>query len=130
MDDKWLNDFVAKVNDSQVNPISVNTEKGIQYVHIGVEFLQFVMLNRFRILQVGQDAFKNFLALCAKGQSYEALLFIYKNMDTQTLLDKYKENALKLAGNAQQAEQDKAFWSSLINFLGDTLVSAALGSLL
>ncbi len=131
MDDRWFDQMINGATASQETPIAVKDRDGndlqIQITNVVIEYM---IANRFMILKVGKDIFKQFLLLCSNGQDLAALKLIYSNMDTAALINQYRENAIKLAEIYKQDQETKAFWLQMATTLGGKLISLALGSLI
>jgi len=131
LDDRWFDQMISRATTSQETPIAVKNKDGNDLqVSITNAFIEYMVANRFMILKVGKDTFKQFLLLCSDGQDLAALKLIYSNMDTTTLINQYKENAVKLAEIYKQDQDTKAFWLQMATTLGGKIISLALGSLI
>jgi hypothetical protein len=131
LDDRWFDQMISVASASQNNPIAVKDKDGNDLqVQITKVVIEYMVANRFMILKVGKDTFKQFLLLCSDGQDLAALKLIYSNMDTAALINQYKENAVKLAEIYKQDQDTKAFWLQMATTLGGKLISLALGSLI
>lgn len=131
LDDRWFDQMISGATASQETPIAVKDREGNDLqVQITKAVIEYMVANRFMILKVGKDIFKQFLLLCSDGQDLAALKLIYSNMDTAALINQYKENAVKLAEIYKQDQDTKAFWLQMATTLGGKLISLALGSLI
>jgi len=131
LDDKWFDNMISGATASQETPIAVKDRDGNDLqVQITNAVIEYMIANRFMILKVGKDTFKQFLLLCSNGQDLAALKLIYSGMDTTALINQYKENAVKLAEMYKQDQDTKAFWLQMATTLGGKLISLALGSLI
>jgi predicted CoA-binding protein len=131
LDEQWFNNMISGAKDSQTTPITVKDINGNDLeVKITYAVIEYMIENRFMILTVGKDLFKQFLLLCSNGQDLAALKLIYSNIDTAVLINQYKENAVKLAEIYKQDQDTKAFWLQLATTLGGKIISLALGSLI
>lgn len=131
LDDKWFDNMISGATASQETPIAVKDRDGNDLqIKITNAVIEYMIANRFMILKVGKDTFKQFLLLCSDGQDLVALKLIYSNMDTTALINQYKENAVKLAEIYKQDQDTKAFWLQMATTLGGKLISLALGSII
>jgi len=131
LDDRWFDQMITGATASQETPIAVKDRDGNDLqIKITTAVIEYMVANRFMILKVGKDTFKQFLLLCSDGQDLAALKLIYSNMDTAALINQYKENAVKLAEIYKQDQDTKAFWLQMATTLGGKLISLALGSLI
>jgi hypothetical protein len=122
--------MISGATASQDSPIAVKDKEGNDLqVQITNAVIEYMIANRFMILKVGKDVFKQFLLLCSDGQDLAALKLIYGNMDTTSLINIYKENAIKLAEVYKQDQEMRAFWLQMATTLGGRIISLALGSL-
>lgn len=129
----WVDGFIDNLqqvidNGGQV-PLRDNSGEEILIV-IRSDMLSFLVANRVRLAQVTIDAFKEFLKLMSKGQSFEALVIIYERIDNASLVDKYKEDTIKLAEIAKETQENRDFWISFGRQAVEKLVFSALGALL
>lgn len=128
---KWVDDFITKleeVSDSGGKVIVRDPNTGHDItVAIRNDLLIFLITNRFRLAQVSYNAFKNFLGLLEKQKDFEALVTIYQELDISDLLDKYKEDSIKLAQLALQTQADRLFWVEFIKQAAEKIVFSALG---
>jgi hypothetical protein len=131
LDEQWFDDMISGATASQETPIAVKDRDGNDLqVQITNAVIEYMITNRFMILKVGKDTFRQFLLLCSNGQDLAALKLIYSGMDTAALINQYRENAVKLAEIYKQDQDTKAFWLQMATTLGGKLISLALGSLI
>lgn len=131
---KWVDDFITKLEDvsdsgGKVTVRDPNTGHDV-LVAVENDMLVFLIANRFRLAQVSYDAFENFLGLMEQKRDFEALVAIYQELDVSDLLDKYKEDSIKLAQIAQQAQADRDFWVQFIKQASEKMVFSALSVLI
>ena len=131
LDDKWFNQMVDAAKASSTNPIPVKDRDGNDLlVKVTQGVLEYMIANRYMIIKVGKDTFKQFLMLCSDGKDLAALKLIYSQMDTSDLINQYKDNAVKLAEVYKQDQETKAFWLQMATSLGGKIISLALQSLI
>jgi hypothetical protein len=130
IDDKWFDNFIDDAKRSKDEPITVNKDGEDLKISIQNAIIEYMVANRFIIVKVGRDTFKQFLLLLSKGQDIGALRVIYEQMDTSDLIDKYRENAVKLAEVYKQEQETRAFWLQLATSLGGKIITLALGALI
>lgn len=97
---------------------------------VSVEVVNLLLANRHRLGRISLDVFKEALLNFSDLKTFDALYLIYNELDTQSLLDKYKENAEAMAGLAAQIQEDRTFWTAFANQAGARIVYAALAALL
>ena len=130
LDEQWFDQMITRATASQETPIQVKDKSGDDLqIQITTAVIEYMVANRYMILKVGKDVFKQFLLLCSDGQDLAALKLIYSGMDTSALINQYRDNAVKLAEIYKQDQETKAFWLQMATTLGGRLISLALGSL-
>ncbi len=130
----WVDSFIDKVEAAVSGggklPVVDKDNNITAYITIGIDFLRFLMANRVRLQMISIETFKHFLYLLSKKQDFDALITIYKELDTQSLVDKYKEDSIKLAEIAKESQENRDFWISFAKQAAERLVFSALGALL
>jgi hypothetical protein len=129
----WVDPFIERVEGAvrSGSKIQILDRDGNQvFVVIGQDFLRFLIANRIRLQQVALDTFKSFLSLLSEKKDFEALVVIYAALDNQSLVDKYKEDTIKLAEIAKQSQENRDFWINFAKQAAQRLVFSALGALL
>ena len=126
--DNWVIEFLNKIEF--LKDIKVDIDGQEVLVNIGKEVLDSIRDNYLSLIRIGRNTFKEALLLMSKGDDFNALVKIYEHLDNNELLDKYKEDTIKLAEVAAQVQVDKDFWISFCKTVGTKVVFAALGALL
>lgn len=129
VNDQWFDSMIGSAKESQQTPLTVTKDGSELKVEITNAVIEYMIANRFMIISVGKDTFKQFLLLCSNGQDIAALRLVYEKMDTSMLIDQYKDNAVKLAEVYKQDQANRAFWLQMATTLGGKIISLALGSL-
>ncbi len=65
-----------------------------------------------------------------KKKDFEALVLIYQQLDNSSLLDKYKEDSIKLAEIAIQTQENRDFWMAFIQKAVQQSIISVLGVIL
>lgn len=128
-DSNWVDGFIQRLEATpqvQIRDVSGNDVM----VAIGHGLLTYLIANRVRLAQVSYNTFLTFLDLMSKQKDLAALIVIYEEMDNESLLEKYKEDTIKLAQIAEQTIETRNFWISFSKQVAGSLVSSALGVIL
>lgn len=129
----WVDSFIDQLQGIQNSGGKVTVKDALGnpvLVKIGSDMLTFLLANKIYLQQVSLSAFKEFLGLMAQQKSFEALTTIYSQLDNSALLEKYKEDTIKLAEIARQAQEARDFWIAFCKQAGEKLLFSALGALL
>jgi DNA-binding LacI/PurR family transcriptional regulator len=86
--------------------------------------------NYAHLMLISINAFKNFMSLMYQQRDFEALVVIYEELDTSELVNRYKEDTIKLAEIARQAQEERDFWVSFGKEFGTRLLFGAISVLL
>ena len=130
---KWVDPFIDKVQDAVLNnkQVTVTSRSGEELlITIGKNLLSFLIANRVRLKQVGYYSFKTFLELLADKKDFEALVLTYNEFDNSALLEKFKEDSIKLAEIAKYTQEMRDFWILFARQAVERVVFSALGVLL
>jgi hypothetical protein len=131
IDDKWFDQMIRGAEQSASTPIGVKDRDGNElYVKITSSVIEYMVANRYMILKVGKETFKQFLEMCSNGKDLAALKLIYSQMNTSDLINQYRDNAVMLAEVYKQDQETKAFWLQMATSLGGKIISLALQSLI
>ena len=129
----WVNDLIDKLNDSFMNKLPIKTTNStgqVVLVAIDQAIINFIKDNRVRLLQIGLDAFKNFLQLWMERKEFEAIVLVYQKLDNTELIAKYREDTIKLAELAVEIQAQRDFWISFGVKVGVKVVGALFTLLL
>lgn len=130
--DDWINQLFAALDTVLRNGgiIKWTNESGAEITTaISAEAIKTIKDNAIRLQQIGKDAFKEFLLKMSRQQDFEALVVIYSRLDNTELLQKYKEDTVRLAEIARQTQADRDFWIAFAKQVGMRMAFAALGAL-
>jgi hypothetical protein len=112
----WVEDLITVLQEALKDDkkISFKRPTGEEiYVVIRKEMVELLIQNRHRLIQVGKQTFQEYLILKSEGADFEALVAIYDRIDNVELVEKAKENALRLAEVAKQIQATRRFWVEL-----------------
>jgi len=129
----WIDELIDKLQDAVYNskPLSFIDDSGNEIlIEIKSELLELVKENRSRFIRIGINTFKKIMTLFSERKDFDALVVIYDTYDTSSLMDKYKEDTIKLAQIARQVQEDREFWISFAKQVGSRIVLGALGALI
>jgi hypothetical protein len=133
IDREWVDDFLGTIEHSikTKTPLKWIDETGNE-MQIILQQAVFDILkqNRHRLIKIGKRIFKEFLILMSRGEELEALVLVYDQLDTQSLVDKFDENAQKLEQIAIELEEERQFWRDVFKQVVVRLALGALGALL
>lgn len=127
--DSWVTNFINELEDAKLNGGQVELKDGL-IISLGTDLINLIIQNRFQLERVGEEAFRNFLAMLSAGNNFDALVAVYSKLDTAALVQNFKTDTVKLAEIALQAQQARDFWVELAKQAGMKLVSTALSTLL
>ena len=97
---------------------------------VETDFLELLRGNRCQLMTVGKDTFKEAMLLMSKQQDFDALVLIYSKLDTESLIEQYKTDTVKLAEIARRVQETRDFWVSFLRQAAVKMVCAGLGALL
>jgi hypothetical protein len=129
MDTAWIQELIrvlekALKDDGKIKFVVPPNEEIL--VEIKDEFVKLIKANQQRLAQIGKETFKRFLELKRDGRDFDALVTIYDALETTELVEKFKEDSIKLAELAKQIQETRKFW---LNFAGQFGVRLAMGLL-
>jgi hypothetical protein len=127
-ENNWVDGFIQSLQTA----VSTNTpiKIGNADVYVTQQLVDYLNINRIRLIQVDVETFKEFLRLNSIGDNFSALTVVYDKLSTQTLIDKYKENTIKLSDLATVIQTSRDFWLALGKKIGEKLLFSALGAIL
>lgn len=128
----WVDGFIDNVTNvvtTKGGKMMLNISGADVEVAIEGGLLGFLIANRIRLLQVGADAFKEFLGLLAAKQDFQALVLIYSKFDNQALVDSYRGDSVKLAEIAAETQANRDFWIQFAQQAAEKIVFSALSAL-
>lgn len=127
LNDAWIDNMLAKARQ----PVTVRAFDGkTTIVNINQNIVDFISANRYELAVVGQAVFQDFLASVQQGNSYEALVKIYKAMPSRDLVNAFIANAVVLGDHSAQQAQVKSFWIDLVVGLMGKVEPTALSAIL
>lgn len=105
----WVDGLILTLD--QKKQISfVDTVGQTVVVTVEKTVVDFIRDNQARLLLIGYDIFKEFLGLLAKRQEFDALVLVFSQLDNSELINKYKEDTVKLAEIAVEIQANCDFW--------------------
>ncbi len=127
--DQWIDDLITELRAPKTEtPGLKSAPRGLKPAgrEIGLAAAQFIILNRYMILQMGRAGFEEFLLLLSRGQKSEALDALYRRIETPALVIALQENATELAEFYRQEQEFRAFLIQASETLGGTAASVIL----
>ncbi len=132
MNDSWLDDFIDNARDIHSKGIANRalTAQDEQLIkQMSFQLITFTLMNRYTILQIGQDTYKEVVLMLTKGQTVDAWQLFYNKLSTVDLVNNYQENANIMLQLLAQQKAFNAFWISAAEQLGGgvlTIIAKAL----
>ena len=132
MSKDWTIDFIENLGTAmEAGGIQWTDDTGTQItVKVSIQLLAMIRDNLPHLAEIGQDTFKQFLLMMAKGQDFDALVLIYSKLDNSALILQYKEDAVKLAEIAKRAQETRDFWIAFAKQAAIKIVFGALSVLI
>jgi tRNA1(Val) A37 N6-methylase TrmN6 len=129
MDTAWIQELIrvlekALKDDGKIKFLIPPKEEIL--VEIKEEFVKLIKVNQQRLAQISKEAFQRFLELKRDGKDFEALVAIYDALETTELVEKFKEDSIKLAELARQIQETRKFWLKFSEQLGTRLAMGLL----
>jgi hypothetical protein len=130
MDIIWIQELIrvlenALKDDGKIKFVIPPEEEIL--IEIKEEFVKLIKINQQSLAQIGKDTFKRFLELKRDGKDFEALVTIYDALETTELVEKFKEDSIKLAELARQIQETRKFWLKFAEQVGTRLAMGLLG---
>lgn len=132
-DENWVDPLIGRLEEAVSGklPIKFNDETGKEViVSIKQNLVNLIKQNRSQLQKVGRQTFKEFLLLWHKQEEFEALVVIFKKLDNKDLIERFKEDTVKLAEIAKETQESRDFWISFGKQVGMRIAFGAIGALL
>lgn len=133
MDISWLPEMISILEKALANDgkLTFKRPTGDEVtVTITNELVNIIKGNKSRLLQIGENTFKQFLVLRSEGDDFEALVVIYSKLDNVELVEKATANAIEMIEIAKEIQATRKFWLDLARQLGTRVALGMLSALI